>query len=156
MLPQNGVVKLFSKQFLLLAAVKKVPTASLNAKKPLYSIAFQQRSLKRFQTSPFKVSILKTDRFKRAPFSNLCIYISVFERLRFHSGAMSTQPQNGSVLLRFHMKTEQCERGLISDVRYAIQSKTRKELFTQHLAACHLMLNRFLSNIFHFPFFNRL
>ena len=58
------------------------------------------------------VFTLKTDRFQNAPFSNLCVFISVFEMLRFHSGAMWMQGQKGEVLLRFHMKTEQCERGL--------------------------------------------
>ena len=78
-----------------------------NAIMPLYSIAFQQRNLKRFQMSPILVLTLKTDRFQNAPFSNLCVFISVFEKLRFHSGAMRTQGQNGQVLFRFHMKTEQ-------------------------------------------------
>ena len=30
---------------------------------------------------------LKTDRFQNAPFSNLCVFTSVFEKLRFYNGA---------------------------------------------------------------------
>ena len=32
--------------------------------------------------------ILKTDRIQNAPFSNLCVFISVFEKPHFHSGTM--------------------------------------------------------------------
>ena len=35
--------------------------------------------VQRFQMSPFLASTLKTDRFQNAPFSNLCVFISVFE-----------------------------------------------------------------------------
>ena len=31
-----------------------------------------------FQMSPFLAFTLKTDRFQNAPFSNLCVFISVF------------------------------------------------------------------------------
>ena len=63
--------------------------------------------------SPFLAFTLKTDRFQNAPFSNLCVFIRVFEQLRFHSRAMWTHGKNGQVSLRFQMKTKQCERGLI-------------------------------------------
>ena len=53
-----------------------------------------------------------TDRFQNAQFSNLFVFISVFEKLRFHSGAMWTQGNSGEVLLRSNKKTEQCERVL--------------------------------------------
>ena len=45
--------------------------------------------VKSFQISPFFVFTLKTDRFQNAPFSDLglCVFISVFEKLRFHSEA---------------------------------------------------------------------
>ena len=67
---------------------------------------------KRFQMSPFSAFTLKTDRFKNALFSNLCIFISIFEQLRPYTEAMSTQGKNGYVSLNFQMKTEQCEPGL--------------------------------------------
>ena len=35
--------------------------------------------------------------FSNALFSNLCVFISVFEKLRFDSGAMSTEGQNEAV-----------------------------------------------------------
>ena len=63
-----------------------------------------------FQMFPFLVLTLKMDCFQNAPFSNLWVFLSVFEKLRFQSGAMWTQRKNGYVLLRCHMKTEQCER----------------------------------------------
>ena len=53
--------------------------------------SLQQSNVKRFQMSPFFVFTLKTDRFQNAAFSNLCFFIGVFEKLRFHSGAMWTQ-----------------------------------------------------------------
>ena len=37
--------------------------------------------------SPFLAFTLKMDRFQNAPFSNSCVFISVFEKPRFHSGA---------------------------------------------------------------------
>ena len=86
--PANDVDNPFFKTMSLLAAVKRVPIASLNAIMPLYLIGFQQRNVKHFQISPFLVLTLKTDRFQNAPFSNLCVFISVFVKLRFHSDAM--------------------------------------------------------------------
>lgn len=69
--------------------------------------------MKRFQMSLFLAFRLKPNSFQNSPFSNLCIFISVFERLGFYGGAMWTQGKNGKVLLRFHMKTEQYERGQV-------------------------------------------
>ena len=67
-----------SKQCLLLAAVKKVPIASLNSIMPFYSIAFQQRNVKRFQMSLFLVFTLKTHRFQIYGFSLAFSKSSVF------------------------------------------------------------------------------
>ena len=55
------------------------------------AIVFDSLSTKEceaFSNVSVLVFTLKTDRFQDAPFSNLCIFVSVFEKLRFHSGAM--------------------------------------------------------------------
>ena len=54
----------FAKQCHLLAAVKKAPIASLNATMLLYSIAFQQRDVKRFQIRLQKQTVFKLMRFQ--------------------------------------------------------------------------------------------
>ena len=49
----------------------------------------------------------ETDRYQNdqnAPFSYICVFISVFEKLCFDSEAMWTQGKSVEVLLRFHMK----------------------------------------------------
>ena len=79
--------------------------------------------VKRFQMSPFLAFTLKTDRFQTAPFSNLCVFISVFEQLRFCS-----QGKNGEILLRFHTKTEQCERGLNASKKHDAACGTTQTL----------------------------
>ena len=58
------------------------------------------KECKAFQMSPFLMFTLKTDRFQKAPFSNLCIFISIFEKLRFHA--------------------EQCERKAKTDNFYSV------------------------------------
>ena len=45
--------------------------------------------------------------FKKSPFSKC-----VFESIRFRSGAVWTQGENGYFSFRFDLNTEQCERGL--------------------------------------------
>ena len=85
MLQQNGVVDPFSEQYLLLAAVKRAPITSLNA---IVMNSLSTKEFEAFSDVSVLVSELKTDRFQNAPFSNLCVFVSVFEKLRFHSGAM--------------------------------------------------------------------
>ena len=94
----------FSKQCLLLGAVKKAPIASLNA---IVINSLSTKELKHSQMSPFLVFTLKTDRFQNAPFSTLCVFVSVFEK----RSSVNARPKRKS-FAPFHMKTEQCERGL--------------------------------------------
>ena len=75
----------FSKQSLLLISIKKVPMVTLNV--------IVINSLLAKECEPFlDVSAfgftLKTDRFQNAPFSNSCVFISVFEKPRFQRIAM--------------------------------------------------------------------
>ena len=90
----------FSKQSLLLIAANKAPIANLNV---IVINSLLTKDVQRFQMSPFLVFTMKTDRFQNALFSNLCVFISVSEKPRFHSGAIWTQGKNGEVLPRFHL-----------------------------------------------------
>ena len=85
LLQQNGVVNPFFKTMPLLAAVKKAPIASLNA------IVMNSLSTKECEAFS-NVSIFgvhtENGSFSKRTASNLCVFISVFEKLRFHSGAM--------------------------------------------------------------------
>ena len=65
-------------------AVRKAPIASFNA----IVINGLNTGVKHFQMSPFLVFTQKTDRFQNSAFSGLFVFISIFEYLRFHSGAL--------------------------------------------------------------------
>ena len=62
--------------------------------------------------SSLLVFTLKTERFKKASFSKLYFFIGCFKKHHFSSGVASTGGKNEQVWLRFHVKTDQCERGL--------------------------------------------
>ena len=85
MLQENSVVNSFSKRCLLLVAVKKAPAGSLN------SIAINDLSTKEFETfSNVSVFVVHTENgsFSKRTISNLFVFVGVFEKLRFHSGAV--------------------------------------------------------------------
>ena len=136
MLRQNGVVNPLFKQSILFVAAMKVPIVSLNA--IVINSLLLTKEFEAFSKLFFFGVHAENGSFSKLSVLNSCDFFSIFEKLCFDIRAMGTQDKNVEVLLRFHMKTEQCER----DLTYYFATQACKGSITYNLTGGAVADNR--------------